>query len=119
MTGLRSWQVGSIVLKCKFLLVALVFFLLAGCTVVPGSRLSYSSDNHWFSGKDKPVALPDLVHVYPINTRILDTQKQQSVATTTLPPALAGRASYDYKVGVGDVLQITVWDHTKLTLHAS
>lgn len=106
-------------MKCKFLLGVLAFFLLAGCTVVPGSRLSYSSDSHWFSDKDKAPALPDLVHVQPINTHILDEQRQPPAQQPALPPALDGTSSaYDYKVGIGDVLQITVWDHPELTIPA-
>jgi polysaccharide export outer membrane protein len=105
-------------LKCKFLLGVLAIFLLAGCTVVPGSRLSYSSDSHWFSDEDKAPALPDLVHVQPINTRILDTQKQQPTQPLSMPPVLDTGETYDYKVGIGDVLQITVWDHPELTIPA-
>lgn len=106
-------------MKSKFLLamLTLLAILLAGCTVVPGSRLSYDSD-HWFSNDDKAASLPDLVHVYPINAKVFDTPSQPA-AKPELPPALdTSDKAYDYKVGIGDVLQITVWDHPELTIPA-
>lgn len=109
-------------MNCK-LFAALVAvgltLVLAGCTVVPGSRLSYDSD-HFLSGQDdKATPLPDLVHVFPINSHILDAEKAVPATPVSLPPALDNSdANYDYTVGVGDVLQITVWDHPELTIPA-
>lgn len=100
--------------------------LLAGCTIVPGSDLPYDSaqQGHWFTGENDqqaPPSLPDLVHIYPIDAGILANQPVAQESGTRLPSvadADASAKSYRYKVGVGDILQITVWDHPELTIPA-
>lgn len=102
-----------------------VLMTLAGCTLVPGSHMSVGSNSHWFGGASsadgqQPAApLPDLVHVYPITTAILAGKGAPTKLPAMLPPLLqAPTAPYDYVVGVGDVLQVTVWDHPELTIPA-
>lgn len=97
--------------------IMLAALVLSGCTIVPGSHHSRSPG--WFSEDDgaDPEALPDIIQVHQISTAILDDPALREQAGT--PEALAGEVShYDYEVGPGDVLQITVWDHPELTIPA-
>lgn len=91
--------------------------LMAGCTIVPGSHIS--PNQGWFQdddGSDDAEPLPDTVKVHAITTNILrQEQPQQLEPDNTL---LLEPESYDYVVGIGDVLQITVWDHPELTIPA-
>lgn len=89
---------------------------VAGCTIVPGS--DRDSNPGWFAEDEQPDAasLPDVIKTHTITTAILD---QNKAPPPELPEALADSPeSYDYEVGVGDVLQITVWDHPELTIPA-
>ena len=89
---------------------------LSGCTIVPGSV--YDAAPGWFSEDEGPEVepLPDVVKTHDITTAILH---EQSAPAPELAEALAStEVTYDYEVGVGDVLQITVWDHPELTIPA-
>lgn len=100
----------------KPLLAIAMLVLLAGCTVVPGAYRSPTPG--WFAEDDgnNAAPLPDVIKVHTINTGILD---QPKAVKGTPPPALQEtRANYEYKIGIGDVLQITVWDHPELTIPA-
>lgn len=97
------------------LLFAALLATLSGCTIVPGSHISTTPG--WFleedEGNEEAESLPDVVKVHNINTRILQTPEEQpSQPADTL---LEEPEDYDYVVGLGDVLQITVWDHPELT----
>jgi polysaccharide export outer membrane protein len=89
---------------------------VAGCTIVPGS--DRDAEPGWFAEDEQPDAasLPDVIKTHTITTAILD---QNEAPAPELPEALADSPeNYDYEVGVGDVLQITVWDHPELTIPA-
>ncbi|HAS29315.1 MAG TPA: polysaccharide export protein Wza, partial [Alcanivorax sp.] len=89
---------------------------VAGCTIVPGS--DRDAEPGWFAEDEQPDAadLPDVIKTHTITTAILD---QNQASAPELPDALADSPeNYDYEVGVGDVLQITVWDHPELTIPA-
>ena len=89
---------------------------VTGCTIVPGS--DRDAEPGWFAEDEQPDAasLPDVIKTHTITTAILD---QNQAPAPELPDALADSPeSYDYEVGVGDVLQITVWDHPELTIPA-
>ena len=89
---------------------------VAGCTIVPGS--DRDAEPGWFAEDEQPDAadLPDVIKTHTITTAILD---QKQTPAPELPEALADSPeTYDYEVGVGDVLQITVWDHPELTIPA-
>ncbi|MCK0538700.1 polysaccharide export protein [Alcanivorax quisquiliarum] len=92
---------------------------LAGCTLVPGSHISQPSSSPWFNGEQRSDSerLPDIVRVREI-TPGLPVAAQQA-PQPQLPPELERELThYDYVVGPGDVLNITVWDHPELTIPA-
>ena len=89
---------------------------VAGCTIVPG--MDRDAEPGWFAEDEQPDAasLPDVIKTHTITTAILD---RNEAPAPELPEALAeSPETYDYEVGVGDVLQITVWDHPELTIPA-
>jgi len=100
----------------KTLGISGLLLAVAGCTIVPGS--DRDAEPGWFAEDEQPDAasLPDVIKTHTITTAILD---QNQAPAPELPDALADSPeSYDYEVGVGDVLQITVWDHPELTIPA-
>ncbi|MZR64175.1 polysaccharide export protein [Alcanivorax sp. DP30] len=99
--------------------VALGIVFLGGCTVVPGSY--HSTTPGWFLDEDEiseGEPLPDVVEVHAIGTAILKQQRIHPVDKGVPEEINLSDDQYDYQVGPGDVLQITVWDHPELTIPA-
>lgn len=101
----------------KPLLVAMLVLFMAGCALAPGPH--YSNKPGWFSEDDGDDAEPlsEAVEVHQISTAVL-TRNQDYNAPPPPEALLQEPESYDYEVGPGDVLQITVWDHPELTIPA-
>lgn len=98
-------------------LLLLIGLVGAGCTVVPGSHLPATQG--WFpeeSDDDAAAPLPETVQTHTITTDILRVEHHTESAPASA--LLDEPVSYDYVVGIGDVLQITVWDHPELTIPA-
>ncbi|ASM12571.1 MULTISPECIES: polysaccharide export protein [Serratia] len=101
------------------LLMPLAFtsVLLSGCTVIPGSHLP-TSGKAVVVQQDDGFDLNNQVQVYRMSPMLL--QKMRRVEPVARPnPALDQRLqNYQYRIGVGDVLNVTVWDHPELTTPA-
>jgi polysaccharide export outer membrane protein len=80
------------------LLFALV---LNGCAIVPGQRMDEGAlqrdDSH--------------VKLVQITPELVEAGEKQ----TAIPPELLSYQPEDYRIGSGDTLYITVWDHPELT----
>lgn len=92
-----------------------ISILLTGCTVTPGAYMSTSGKNVVDTG-DRDIT--KLVDIYPISPKLLDDM--YTAPTIAKPNAQLEKqlTHYEYRVGAGDVLTITVWDHPELTIPA-
>jgi len=84
---------------------------VAGCAEV--TRTNFPT-----SAEAQSAELPDNVRVIPLtpeNINQTNAASPQSHAASQLPSA---RSSWQYNIGVGDILSIIVWDHPELTLPA-
>ncbi|MDN3379121.1 MULTISPECIES: polysaccharide export protein [unclassified Pseudoalteromonas] len=104
-------------LSCKTLVASLTLLTMTGCTIIPGSHFEGIE-----SGEQTKNLEQDLEKV---NIQIIDSsliyQQKQTAKKAKPPSSLDGidTSDYQYKLGVGDVLTIGVWDHPELTIPAA
>jgi polysaccharide export outer membrane protein len=88
--------------------------VLGGCSLVPGTHISTSNLDDYSDDQNLGV---DLV---PITSALISEMKASSSLVDSQFDANLQQQikQYAYQVGVGDVLNITVWDHPELTIPA-
>lgn len=98
------------------LLIPLALLALQGCAYAPGSHIDAGG---WTSDYSSPPEedISKLVNVSRIGPETL----RRATGKVVLPPApelIRADSDYQYRIGIGDVLQVTVWDHPELTIPA-
>ncbi|CAE6944719.1 Periplasmic protein involved in polysaccharide export [Vibrio sp. B1REV9] len=88
--------------------------LLVGCTV-PGSHLS-TSGKHIVEDSNANTASD--FNLFPLTLDKVSQLKSLDVEAKANPMLDHHLAAYEYEVGPGDILNITIWDHPELTIPA-
>ena len=96
----------------KLLWGAVLGLVLSGCSLVPGSNIRLGQDA---LPHDAQVDFTNKLDVKAITPELLARLRQPSPIPDSNPDLNKAIQGYDYIVGPGDVLAVTVWDHPELT----
>ncbi|UFT95763.1 polysaccharide export protein [Pectobacterium carotovorum] len=103
--------------KLKLMPLMVSVALLSGCTLIPGSHLSTSGKNV-VEQQDADFNIDKLVNVYPMTPYLVEKMRPKPLIAQTNPALEKELQGYEYRIGIGDVIMVTVWDHPELTTPA-
>ncbi|MFV0264631.1 MAG: polysaccharide export protein [Kluyvera sp.] len=103
--------------KLKLMPLLVSVSLMSGCTILPGSNMStYGKDV--IKQQDADYDIGRMVNVYPLTPRLIEQLRPRPDVAQPNMSLDQELSNYQYRVGSGDVLNVTVWDHPELTTPA-
>ncbi len=103
--------------KMKLMPLLVSVTLMSGCTVFPGSNMS-ASGKDVIKQQDADFDINRMVNVYPMTPQLVEQLRPRPVVARPNDSLDQEIANYQYRVGPGDVINVTVWDHPELTTPA-
>ena len=103
--------------RYKHIIASALLLAMGGCTIIPGGHFEGLASGEQTENLEKEL---EQVNIQLIDSALINLQKSKLAERSRINP-LAGLdvSDYEYKLGVGDVLTIGVWDHPELTIPAA
>ncbi|KJF81024.1 polysaccharide export protein [Photobacterium angustum] len=102
-------------LSRKIISTVSITLLLSGCSV-PGSNINIDNKQVIATGAEDTSL--DNINVYPLTASTVSQYKKAPIAAQVNSTLNNELKDYEYHIGVGDILNITIWDHPELTIPA-
>lgn len=102
--------------NCTKALAVSTLLLVSGCTLIPGSHMEGVGYSEQTNQLEQDLAK---VNIQIIDSKLLAEQKSAQLAKPAHSQEHLDLTNYEYRLGVGDVLTIGVWDHPELTIPAA
>jgi len=94
----------------KNIVIVVFSILVYGCTLTPGSHVNLPTGTEYFIDGDMRI------NVHHLSARkIKALLDQPDTATSDIPENLIQVDEQAYKIGVGDIITVVVWEHPELT----
>ncbi|HCT8090111.1 TPA: polysaccharide export protein [Enterobacter hormaechei] len=90
---------------------------LAGCVISPGQTLS-SAGKKIIAPADLNNSLDKQIEIYPLTPGLIEKLRPAAAKSQTNPNLDEQVKNWEYRIGIGDILTVTVWDHPELTTPA-
>ncbi|WP_432224046.1 polysaccharide export protein [Enterobacter wuhouensis] len=90
---------------------------LTGCVISPGQTLNTSGKQIIVSA-DQNNNLDNQVDIYPLTPALIEKLRPAAVKSQVNPNLDEQVKNWEYRIGTGDILTVTVWDHPELTTPA-
>jgi polysaccharide export outer membrane protein len=103
--------------KLKLMPLLVSFVVLTGCTVVPGSNMT-TSGKTVIKSDDTDFDIGKYVNVFAMTPSVVEQLRTKPIVAQGNSSLDHDLKDYEYRIGVGDVLSITVYDHPELTTPA-
>lgn len=100
-----------------FSVIFLAISQLTGCVFSPGQTLS-SAGKNIIAPADKNNDLVKQVDIYPLTPSLIEKLRPVTVKSQANPNLDEQIKNWEYHIGTGDILTVTVWDHPELTTPA-
>ncbi|WP_445663487.1 polysaccharide export protein [Enterobacter soli] len=100
-----------------FSLIFLVISQLTGCVISPGQTLKTAGKNS-ITLFDINNDLDKQVDIYPLTPFLIEKLRPVAVKSQANPNLDEQVKNWEYHIGTGDILTVTVWDHPELTTPA-
>lgn len=103
--------------KLKLIALLVSISAMSGCTVIPGSHLP-TSGKTVVKEDDANFDIDTLVNVFPMTPKLIEQLRVKPAVAQQNISLQEEIKQYQYHIGPGDVLNVTVWDHPELTTPA-
>ena len=100
--------------------VSILFLIitpLSGCVFYPGQHLDLAGKKI-IAAEDVNDRLEKRIDVYPLTPSLIEKMRPSVLKSQANPNLDEQVKNWEYRIGVGDILTVTVWDHPELTTPA-